>query len=141
MTEIHQVTVSLPEPVYRRIQRAAKQSQRSIAQLLGDAAAALAPEITDFPGDLQTALAQMALLNDATLWKAARTTLQKEQQQRLETLHDKQQRTGLTAEEQVEEQALVKLYRETQLVRAHAAMLLMQRGYDVSDPHFFSPVV
>jgi hypothetical protein len=134
------VTVTLPEPVYRRIERAAKQSQRSVAQILGDAAAALTPEANELPADMQTALAQMAFLNDAALWRAARTTLQQEQQKRLETLHDKQQRTALSPTEQAEEQALVKLYRETQLVRAHAIMLLMQRGYDVSDPQSFSPI-
>lgn len=139
--DVHQVTVTLPEPVYRRIERAAQQSQRSIAQVLGDAAAALTPEADPLPGDLQTALAQMAFLNDAALWRAARTSLQQEQQQRLEILHDKQQRDALSSTEQAEEQALVKLYRETQLVRAHAVMLLMQRGYDVSDPEFFSPLM
>ena len=139
--DVHQVTVTLPEPVYRRIERAAQQSQRSVAQVLGDVAAALAPQADELPGDLQMALAQMAFLNDAALWRAARTTLQQEQQQRLETLHDKQQRSGLSPVEQAEEQALAKLYRETQLVRAHAVMLLMQRGYDISDPRSFSPIM
>ena len=139
--DVHQVTVTLPEPVYRRIERAAQQSQRSVAQVLGDAAAALTPEADHLLGDLQTALAQMAFLNDAALWRAARTTFQQEQQQRLEALHDKQQREALSPTEQAEEQALVKLYRETQLVRAHAVMLLRQRGYDVSDPQFFSPIL
>jgi hypothetical protein len=37
-----------------------------------------------------------------------------------------------------EEQTLLELYRETALVRAHAAVLLKQRGYDVSDPHQFT---
>jgi hypothetical protein len=59
----------------RRIQRAAKQTQRSVAQLLGDAAAVLTPETSDLPSELQTSLAQVAFLNDATLWRAARTTL------------------------------------------------------------------
>lgn len=139
--DVHQVTVTLPEPAYRRIERAAKQSQRSIAQILEDAVAALIPEADGLPEDLQTALAQMAFLNDAALWQAARTTLQQEQRQRMEALHAKQQRHALSPTEQAEEQALAKLYRETQLVRAHAVMLLMQRGYDVSDPHSFSPIL
>jgi uncharacterized protein YnzC (UPF0291/DUF896 family) len=63
-----------------------------------------------------------------------------EQRQRLETLHDKQQREGLTPEEKAEEQALLSLYRETLLVRAQAAALLKQRGYDVSDPLQFAPL-
>ena len=70
----------------------------------------------------------MAYLNDATLWQAGRATMTAEQQERLEALHDKQQREGLTTEEQAEEQALLSLYRETLLVRAQAAVLLKQHG-------------
>ena len=94
--------------------------------------AAVAPVIGTGPENLRTALAQMAYLNDAALWQAARTTMTAEQRACLEALHDKQQREGLTAEEQAEEQALLTLYRETLLVRAQAAVLLKQRGYDVS---------
>jgi hypothetical protein len=53
-------------------------------------------------------------------------------------LHDKQQREGLTPDEQTEEQALLSLYRETLLVRAQAAVLLKRRGYDVSEPLQFA---
>jgi len=63
------------------------------------------------------------------------------QRERLEALHGKQQREGLSAEELQEEQALLELYRETLLVRAQAALLLKQRGYDVSDPQPFAPLV
>jgi len=138
---VHSVTVNLSEPAYRRVKRAAERTQRSVEQLLGDALAALTPENSDLPLDLQTALTQMAFLNDAALWQAARSALSSEQQQRLDALHDKQQRTRLSPAEQAEEQALLKLYRETQLVRAQAAVLLMQRGYDLSDPGQIAPVV
>ncbi|HRA66334.1 MAG TPA: hypothetical protein PL187_09960 [Caldilinea sp.] len=138
---IYPITVNLSEPSYRRMQRAAARTQRSVEELLGDAVAALTPESGALPIDLQTALAQMAYLNDAALWQAARTTLQLEQQQRLEALHDKQQRTKLTPAEQVEEQSLLKLYRETQLVRAQAVVLLQQRGYDASASEQFAPVI
>ena len=82
----------------------------------------------------------MAYLNDAALWQAARATMSAEQRDRLEALHHQQQRQGLTAEEQAEEQALLALYRETLLVRAQAAVLLKQRGYDVSDTRQFTPL-
>ena len=78
---------------------------------------------------------------DAALWTAARATLTPEQRVRLEMLHDKQQREGLTEEERTEEQALIQLYRETQLVRAQAVALLKQRGYDVSDASQFHPLI
>ena len=85
-------------------------------------------------------LAELAYLNDAALWKAARTALSREQRERLQSLHDKQQSTGLTPGELTEEQALVKLYRETMLVRDQAVALLQHRGYDVSDPVQFHPL-
>jgi hypothetical protein len=89
---------------------------------------------------MRSLLAQMAYLNDAALWQAARSTMAPDQRARLAALHDKQQRSGLNAAEQAEEQALLDLYRETLLVRAHAAVLLEQRGYDVTNPDQFAPL-
>jgi hypothetical protein len=88
----------------------------------------------------RTSLAQMSYLNDAALWQAARATLAPEQRTRLEFLHHEQQREPLTEAERAEEQALVKLYQETLLIRAQAAVLLKRRGYDIGDPLQFMPV-
>lgn len=82
---------------------------------------------------MRSALAQMAYLNDAALWQAARSTLPPELRQRLEALHIRQQHVGLSPDEQTEAERLEQLYRDTLLVRAQAAVLLKQRGYDVSD--------
>jgi len=70
--------------------------------------------------------------SDAVLWELARSIMSLEQRNRLEALHDKQQREGLTAEEREEDQKLLALYRETMLVRAQAAAVLKQRGYDIT---------
>jgi hypothetical protein len=88
----------------------------------------------------RSALAQMAYLNDAALWQAARATMPADQRERLEALHDTQQRRQLTVKERAEEQAALRLYRETLLVRGQAAVLLKQRGYDVSDLNQFAPL-
>lgn len=139
---VRSVTVNLSDKLYRRLQRAVARTQRSMDRVLSDAASALTSDAGNLPADLQTALAQMALLNDAALWQAARrTVLHPEQQQRLQVLHGKQQRTELTPAEQAEEEALRKLYRETQFVRAHAVVLLKARGYDVTDPVQFAPIL
>jgi hypothetical protein len=135
-----EVTLHLPEPVYDQLRRAAERSRRSVADLLVEAAIAAAPALDTEAGSLGTALAQMAYLNDAALWQAARATLAPEQQARLEALHDRKQREGLTDAEREEEQALLALYRETLLVRAQAAVLLKQRGYDIADPEQFAPL-
>jgi hypothetical protein len=88
------------------------------------------------PSEMRSALAHMAYLNDAALWQAARATMTAEQRERLQHLHDKQQREKLTSEKQ----ALLELYRETLLIRAQATVLLKMRGYDVSDPSQFAPL-
>lgn len=137
---VHPVTIHLSEHAYRQIKRAADSARRSVDDVVAEAVAAAAPAMDPSAGTLRAELAQMAYLNDAALWKVARTTLSHEQRERLQSLHEKQQRSGLTPGEQTEEQALVKLYRETLLVRAQAVALLQHRGYDVSDPTQFHPL-
>jgi len=137
---IQAITLNLPETVYEQIRQAAEKAQRPVNEVLVEAVTAVAPVIGIAPENLRTALAQMAYLNDAALWQAARATMTAEQRERLAALHDKQQREGLAAEEQAEEQALLALYRETLLVRAQAAVLLKQRGYNVSEPQQFAPL-
>ncbi|MCG8351897.1 MAG: hypothetical protein MI924_29375, partial [Chloroflexales bacterium] len=58
----------------------------------------------------------------------------------LEALHLKRQRGGLTASEKQTVAALVHHYEHAMLVRPQAAVLLKQRGYDVSDPQQFTPL-
>ena len=137
---VQEITLSLPEPVYQQIRRAAEKVQRPVQDVLVEAVLAVAPVIDSAPAQMRSALAQMAYLNDAALWQAARATMAPEQRKRLESLHLQQQRTSLTAEEQAEEKALLALYRDILLVRAQAAGLLKQRGYDVSDPEQFAPL-
>ena len=131
---VQAITLNLPQAVYKQIRQAAEKVGRPVNEVLLEAVAAVAPIIGTGPENLRTALAQMAYLNDAALWQAGRATMTAEQRERLEALHDKQQREGLTPDEQAEEQALLSLYRKTLLVRAQAAVLLKQRGYDVSEP-------
>lgn len=136
---IQVVTLNLPETTYEQIRRAAERIQRPIHDVMVEAVSAVAPVVDTATEKLRSVLAQMAFLNDAALWQAARATMTVKQRERLEALHDKQQRQGLTNEERVEEQALLALYDETILVRAQAAVLLKQRGYDVSDLNQFVP--
>jgi len=137
---VQSVTLNLPETVYEQIQRAAVKTKRRVDDIMVEAVAAVAPIADSAPKNLRSVLAQMAYLNDAALWQAARTTMFSAQREGLQHLHDKQQREKLTTEEQVEEQALVSLYRETLLIRAQAAVLLKMRGYSIADPEQFAPI-
>jgi hypothetical protein len=136
-TLVQEVTLKLPDALYEQVKRAADKAHRSLDDVLLDAVAAVAVMASR---DVQSALAQMAYLNEAALLQAARATVPAEQRERLAELHDKQQREGLLPEEEAEEQALLALYDETLLVRAQAAVLLKRRGYDVSDPGQFEPI-
>jgi hypothetical protein len=133
-----EVTILLPREIYERIQRAAASASRSVKDVLVEAVIAAAPTANTVPSPTRVALAQMAYLNDAALWQAARATMTPDQRDRLEQLHDQHQRDRLTPAEQEEEQSLLDLYRGTVLVRAQAAALLKQRGYDVADLNQFS---
>jgi hypothetical protein len=139
MMSLHPVTVHLPENVYKRIRRAAEITRRTVDEVIVEAVSAVAPDLTPSPA-LRNDLAQMTYLNDAALWQAARATMPADQRARMEELHTRQKESKLKKVEQVEEQALLQLYRETVLVRAQAAVLLKQRGYDVSDLPQFQPL-
>jgi hypothetical protein len=140
---MHSVTINLPDNVYKKIKQASKRSARPIDELIVEAISAAAPTlgVDETPQQLRSALTQMAYLNDAALWQAARSTLTVEQRERLEALHHRRQRNdSLSATEEKEMAALETLYRDTILIRAQAAVLLKQRGYDVSDLSQFTPL-
>jgi hypothetical protein len=137
---VQEVTLRLPREIFEQIQRAAATAHRSVDEVLVEAVIAAAPGSGTVPAEAQPALAQMAYLNDASLWQAARATMSADQRDRLQELHDSQQRGTLTDEQQAEERALLELYRATVLLRARAALLLKQRGYDITDPDQFVPL-
>ena len=134
------VTLNVPETVYQQIWKAAERIKRPVADILVEAITAAAPAMESAGRKSRSALAQMAYLNDAALWQAARSTMPAIQRERLEALHDAQQRRQLTIKERAEEKSALALYRETLLVRGQAAVLLKQRGYDVSDLDQFVPL-
>ena len=134
-----EITLRLPAKVYDQVRKAAERVQRPIGDLLAEALIAAAPTIST-QMDVSGSLAQLAYLNDAALLQGARATVQPTQRSRLAELHEKQQREGLSLNEQAEEQQLLALYRETVLIRAQAAVLRKHRGYDVQDASQFEPI-
>lgn len=132
------ITLQLPLATYEKVKQAAAKTQRSLEQVLLEAVTAVATVTS--PPHIQTDLASLAYLNDAALWQMARSSMLPNQQEALANLHHKQQSEGLSTEEQAQEEALRQLYQESILIRAQAAVLLKQRGYDVSDPSQFLPL-
>jgi hypothetical protein len=108
-----------------------RRSNRTVEAELIDLVATAIPE-DDIPDDLGQELADLEQLDDEALWQAARGRLATAMARRMEKLHRKRQREGLT---EAEGRALSELMRQDEramLVRAQAAVLLKRRGYDVS---------
>lgn len=128
------VTIRLPKVFYERMRQAAQIQQRSLEEILLEAAITGTPLLDDLPPELTDEMAALALLNDAALWRVARRTLPAKKQERLDALLQKKEQGKLLSEEQQILDELLAEYERVVLARAHAAVLLKQRGYDVSDP-------
>ena len=132
------ITIHLPDALYERVRYTAQIQQRPIEKLLLDAVAAGTSLLDDLPPELVDEMAALALLNDTALWRMARRTLSSGQQKRMDTLLQEKGRGRLLPQEQQILDQLLTEYERTVLTRAHAAVLLQQRGYDVSDPSVFN---
>jgi plasmid stability protein len=132
MTTTQDITISLPDLVYQKLKARAEQTQRSVEAEALDALVAAVPAVDELSADLEASLAQLALLDDQALWRAARTAFATDAARRLEDLHLKRQREGLTEREAQAAAVLIQQYERAMLVRAQAAALLKQRGHDVS---------
>lgn len=126
------VMLHVPDALYDRIRRQAEEAHRTVEDELLDVVAAAVPGEDDLPPDLEEAVSQLAVLDDAALFSAARAAMPKDAAEDLERLHDKRQREGLTEEEAQAAAALTRQYERFMLVRAEAASLLIDRGHDIS---------
>ena len=97
-----------------------------------DVVAAAIPASEELPELLAAAVADLELLDDDALWRAARTRLDSEQSAQMEALHIKRQAEGLSVAEEQTLSGLVFCYERSMLVRAQPAALLKARGHDVS---------
>ena len=129
---VQTVTIDLPASVYERLQRRARQANRSLEAELRAVVTAAVPAPENLPEDLAKAVEALDLLSDRELWQAAESRLDPEAVEHLEALHLKRQDEGLTEEELSVEQLLIRRYERNLLVRAKAAAVLRARGHDVS---------
>jgi len=133
MMNIHPVTVNLPKPLYNRVRKRAQQTKRSVeSELLAVVAEAVASD-ENLPEELASLEANLSLLDDDSLWRAARARMDSRLAAQLEALHLKRQREGLKDSETQTLAGLVRQYERHMLVRAHAAALLRDRGFNISE--------
>ncbi len=119
-----QVTLTLPDEVYRRAERLAQLSSRDVADVLADtialslAAVALKSE----------AVQPISALSNEEVMALAELQMAPEQDQRLSNLLDKQQAGTLIEIEGSELLALMQVYQENLLRKAQALNQAVQRG-------------
>jgi hypothetical protein len=130
------IVISLPDNVYRRVKQRSQQNQRAIADELVSVVIDALPESGTITADLETELSQLAFLSDDDLWLAARVEATDAENERMQALLTKGKRIGLTTAEQEELTLLANFFRRVMLVRAEAAVLLKERGHDVSSLAF-----
>lgn len=97
-----------------------------------ETAFSLGEEWVGVPPDLAEEAAQLALLDDEHVWRVAGMTVPEEKSERMQALTWKQQSEGLTEAEQQEAKQLRRLAHRVMLLRAEAAVLLQERGFDIS---------
>ena len=122
------VTLTLPESLMRRAQQTAQTLQRPLEDVLTDTLAAALPDVEDAPLDMQADLAQMAWLNEPSLWTIARSELSPSQQEQLRYLTELQSQRILRQEEQALLEHLRREYGRVTLRKARAYALLSLRG-------------
>jgi plasmid stability protein len=126
------VTLNVPDMLYHRLQERAAQKQHSLEAEVLHVLIGAVPVADELPPDLTAALSPLRVLDDAALWQAASARLPAEVAAELEDLHLKQQRERLTDADRESLAGLVRQYERNMLVRAQAAVLLKERGHDVS---------
>ncbi len=125
------VTLNLSESLYQTARRVAEATGKSLEAVLQASIAHALPPLDDVPPDEAAELAALALLDDADLWRIARTTLSTKEQAELHDLLDRQGAGDLTPAERRRLQELLEAYGRLTLRKAHAYLLLARRGYRV----------
>ena len=119
-----QITINLPDEIYRRAERLARSIDRDVADVLADAVAA---SLTAFAHPPQESKPVSALTDEKVLG-LAELQMDAEQDQRLSELLDKQQAGTLTEDEQPELLTLIQIYEQNLLRKSLALREAVQRG-------------
>ncbi|MEL6555142.1 MAG: hypothetical protein AAFQ63_17000 [Cyanobacteria bacterium J06621_11] len=131
------LTLQVPNSMYQRLVELATQSKRPVAEetvriLIATLANETADNETKRSTDINARLEQLSLLTDEELWKAATSKTSEEDNDLMQALLEKRQREGLTSQEAEQVQTLSDYFNQIMMVRAKSAVLLSNRGHNVS---------
>ena len=129
------VTVRLPDQLYERVRQRAQARNRSLESELIQVVQTgldIDDEEHDIASEIESELTQLPFLADDDLWRAAQLTIPVATSERMEELLWKSKAEGLTHAEREEAERLQFLGQRVMLIRAEAAVLLKNRGFDIS---------
>jgi len=128
---LHSITLQLPERIYLRLQQVAQATQQSLDDVfLRVLQIGSPPSWEDVPAEFQADLAALDRLDDAALWRVARSK-QVQDMNLYQTLLDKNANNTLNESER---QTLTTLRREADrfmLRKAQSVALLRWRGHQI----------
>lgn len=125
------LTITLPEPVARRVRRAAELTYRSVDEIVLSSLEVALGIPPNAPLETRDELMELARLSDAALRAASETTMSLAQQRRLRQLGHAGGARPLTVAEQTEQAHLLEIYGQAVLRRAMGLALLAYRGYEL----------
>ena len=126
------ITVDLPVAVAERLRKEAGRQQRAVRDLVRDLIVEHWSEGPALPQEVEAELDALSSLSDDLLWLAARSTLPDEDREEIALLNAKG--GSLMPDQEQRRKELLNAYDRIMVRRAQAAVILQERGYDLSDP-------
>ena len=127
------ITLTLPEPMFRHLQRISEITHRPVENLVITTINAALPLDPSVPTDVANELAGMTMLSDAALGAASESALAPSEQRRLSQLNHAGDARSLTTAESAELSQLIEGYDRSVLRRARALAILAFRGCEIAD--------
>jgi hypothetical protein len=127
------LTIRLPDEVYVRLQHAARGNEKQMGQVaIQMLSAALLPDDT-MPQGIEQELRVLESLSDDVLWTVARGKMAAAKQRRWKRLLDKNRQGTLTESERQGLEQLTAEGDRLTLYKAHAYLLLKERGHRIPE--------
>lgn len=123
-----QITLTLPDSLYRPVRRLADATHKPIEKVLLTALHSSLPALDDLPSDFSNELAELEIQNSENLRKVLLETVPSEQQEKLDSLLYRNQLGNLPDAEQKQLTSLQRAADRVMLRKARAAVLLRFRG-------------
>ncbi|MGH2587458.1 MAG: hypothetical protein ACRDJE_21285 [Dehalococcoidia bacterium] len=132
MATTHRLELEIPGDVFAKLERAAEQEHRSVQDEAVRLLTRVVPEDQLLPARTRAALANLATLKGPDLLRAARKRPSTRSIGLWRKLLAKREDEGLSSDDEHALDELEEAFYRISLIRAEAAVLLKERGYDIS---------